>query len=54
MCSHQWGDGTVFMSSGYVKLWAGNQDGDEPRIQLIVFDRSIQELRKDLKWKSDI
>lgn len=37
------------MSSRYVKLRAGNKQRDEPSVQRIIFDCSIQELRKDLK-----
>lgn len=40
------------MSSCYVKLRAGNKQRDEPRVQRIIFDCSIQQLRKDLEGRS--
>lgn len=51
VCSHHRSDGLVLLSSCGVKLRACDQEWDEPRIQFIIFNCSIEQLRKDLPGK---
>lgn len=46
---HHRSDGLVFFSSNCVKLRACDQEGDQPRIQFTVFNRSAEQFRKDLQ-----
>lgn len=51
VCSHHRSDWLVLLSSCCVKLRACQQEWDEPRIQLIIFNCSIEQLWKDLPQK---